>query len=181
VKVTVVTSNPHKAEEVAEFFSGVADVEHIPLECPEIRHEDVREVAAAKAQYAFSVLQRPVVVDDTAFFIRALGGFPGTCAAYVFKTIGNEGILRLLEGNPERSAHFETAVAFADGREPLVFSGRMDGVIVNPRGSGGFGYDPIFEWKGKTLAELGLPEKSRVSHRALALASLRSYLGTCRS
>ncbi len=181
MKVTVVTSNPHKAKEVVEFFSGIAEVEHIPLECPEIRHENVREIAVAKAEYAFFVLRRPVIVDDTAFFVRALAGFPGTCAAYVFKTIGNEGILKLLEGNTERAAYFETAVAFADGQHSLVFSGRMDGAIVNPRGIGGFGYDPIFEWEGKTLAELPLAEKSRVSHRAQALASLRSYLETLRS
>ncbi len=176
MKLTVVTSNRHKAQEIAEYFKGIADVEHVALECPEIRHDDVTKVAAEKAAFAFSVLQKPVMVDDTSFCIKALNGFPGTCAAYVFRTIGNAGILQLLEGSPERGAYFETALAFADRDEIKVFSGRIDGEIVNPRGERGFGYDPIFEFEGKTLAELGSREKSLASHRARALTSLRSFL-----
>ena len=118
----------------------------------------------------------PLMVDDTAFFIDALNGFPGPYAAYVLSTIGNTGILRLMEGARDRNARFTTAIAFADETGIFVFSGTISGrIIPEPRGSGGFGYDPIFEVDGKTLAEIPLEEKSAISHRARALTSFRDW------
>jgi XTP/dITP diphosphohydrolase len=108
--------------------------------------------------------------------VEALKGFPGPYAAYVHATIGNAGILKLLEGIPDRRAHFETAIALAMAEGIKVFRGRIEGVIVPPRGHQGFGYDPIFEVGSRTLAELSLAEKGRVSHRALALFDLRRWI-----
>jgi XTP/dITP diphosphohydrolase len=175
VKLAVVTSNPHKAEEVASFFEGSLTVTHVAMECPEYRDDDVGNIARQKAEFAWNVLKIPLIVDDTAFSIRSLGGFPGPYAAYVLRTIGNEGILKLMEGVQDRSAYFETAIAYADRQGIRVFPGRIEGLIVNPRGTCGFGYDPIFEWEGKTLAELSIVEKSRISHRARALAAFRDW------
>ncbi|MDD1673373.1 MAG: non-canonical purine NTP pyrophosphatase, partial [Methanomicrobiales archaeon] len=73
----MVTGNQHKAQEVAAYFSGVLDVEHIFLECPEPRYTDVGEIARGKAQFAYNSLHRPLIVDDTAFCIDAWKGFPG--------------------------------------------------------------------------------------------------------
>jgi len=95
----------------------------------------------------------------------------------VQNTIGNAGILKLMDGVSARGAHFETAIAYADQDGIRVFRGRIDGTIVSERGDKGFGYDPIFEWKGRTLAELPVDEKSGISHRARALAALREWLG----
>jgi len=176
VRLAVVTGNPNKAKEVAAFFSGKLEVDHIRLECPEFRHDDVGEIAREKARFAYERLKVPLIVDDTAFSIDALQGFPGPYAAYVLNTIGNEGILRLLKGIADRNAHFLTAIAYADDSGVRVFTGRIDGKIVDPRGGGGFGYDPIFEWEGTTLAELPLPVKSRISHRARALVAFRDWL-----
>ncbi len=170
------TSNPNKAAEVAAFFAGVADVTHVCLECPEYRDDDIGEIARQKAAFAYEALGEPLLVDDTAFCIRALNGFPGPYAAYVQKTIGNPGILKLVEGMPDRSAYFETAIAFAGSSGIRVFRGRIDGRVVTGRGTGGFGYDPIFEYRGRTLAELTLAEKSRLSHRARALLAMREWL-----
>ena len=169
----------HKAGEVAEYFRGIAQVRHVALEIPEFRDNDVGVIARAKAEYAWKVLQEPVMVDDTGFFIRALRGFPGPYAAYVLDTIGMEGILRLLEGEADRSAYFETAIGYADEEGTVrIFRGRVDGTVVHPRGRGGFGYDPIFEVEGRTLAELTTSEKGAVSHRGRALAHLRDYLSS---
>ncbi|MCC7566211.1 MAG: RdgB/HAM1 family non-canonical purine NTP pyrophosphatase [Methanomicrobiaceae archaeon] len=176
MRLAVVTSNPHKAEEVAAYFEGLLAVDFVPLECPEHRDSDIGRIAREKARYAYEALQRPLVVDDTAFFVDALRGFPGPFAAYVLETIGMEGILKLMEGVPDRSARFETAIAFAREGEIRVFRGVLSGSIVSPRGGGGFGYDPIFEWEGRTLAELPLAEKSRISHRARALAAFREWM-----
>ncbi|MEI6840513.1 MAG: RdgB/HAM1 family non-canonical purine NTP pyrophosphatase [Methanomicrobiales archaeon] len=177
MKLLVVTSNSHKAEEIRSYFGGAIEVEDVRLECPECRHDDVAEIARYKAEFAWEKLGQPLIVDDTAFSIDSLSGFPGPYAAYVFYKIGNEGILRLTEGKC-RDAHFETAIAYADSLGIRVFRGVFSGRIVEPRGREGFGYDPIFEWNGRTLAEIPLDEKSRISHRALALRELHDWLLT---
>ena len=176
MRITFVTSNEHKAREAAGILAGLAEIEHVPLEIPELRYESVAEIAAGKAAYAYSVLQRPVITDDTGLFIHALNGFPGTCAAYVQKTIGNTGILALMAGYANRSATFETGIAYHDGDCQRSFTGSIQGTIVLPRGCNGFGYDPIFETGGKTLAEMNMEEKNRCSHRAIGLHALRGWL-----
>lgn len=176
MKLTIVTSNAHKAEEVAAFFAGVVEVTHVALDLPEHRSDDVGEIAKGKAQYAYEHLKTPVMVDDTGLFIDALNGFPGPYAAFVLNTIGNTGILKLMEGVPDRAARFTTAIGFADGTGARVFKGTVEGQITHaPRGSGGFGYDPIFAVGETTLAELPLEEKNRISHRARALAAFHDW------
>jgi XTP/dITP diphosphohydrolase len=176
MKLTMVTSNTNKAREVAEFFGGFLEVTHIPLEIPELRSDDVVVISRQKAQYAYDHLLTPLIVDDTSFFIDALNGFPGSYAAYVLHSIGNTGILKLMKDVKNRNAHFTTAIAFADEQGIRHFSGTIHGRIITvTRGSGGFGYDPIFDLDGRTLAELPLEEKSRISHRALALTAFRDW------
>lgn len=177
MKLTVVTGNANKAKEVAAFFAGSVDVAHVALDCPEHRGDDVGKIAEGKAHFAFGELGVPLIVDDTAFSITALSGFPGPYAAYVLKTIGNAGILKLMEGIPDRSASFTTAIAFANTGGIRVFTGSVAGAITGePRGRNGFGYDPIFALpNGRTLAELSLAEKSRISHRGKALAAFRDW------
>jgi len=176
VKLTLVTSNAHKAAEVAAFFSGDVEVTHVALDIPEHRSDDVGEIARGKAQYAYEQLKTPLMVDDTGLFIDALKGFPGPYAAFVLNTIGNTGILKLMDGVPGRSARFTTAIAFADDAGVRVFKGTIEGHITHaPQGGGGFGYDPIFAAGEKTLAELSLEEKSRISHRARALTAFHEW------
>jgi len=176
VNLTVVTSNPHKASEIAAFFGGALEINHVDLDLPEHRSDDIGKIAEGKAQFAYEELHTPLIVDDTGFIIDALKGFPGPYAAYVLKTLGNEGILKLLEGIEDRNARFITVIAFADDSGSRVFRGIIDGKItMNPRGANGFGYDPIFEYKGRTLAEMPLSEKSRISHRAGALTAFRDW------
>ncbi|MCX6683815.1 MAG: RdgB/HAM1 family non-canonical purine NTP pyrophosphatase [Methanoregula sp.] len=176
MKLTMVTSNTNKAREVAEFFGGFLDVTFVPLEIPELRSDDVEVISRQKAQYAYDHLLTPLIVDDTSFSIDALNGFPGPYAAYVLYSIGNTGILKLMKDVENRNAHFTTVIAFADEKSIRNFSGTIHGRIITvPRGSGGFGYDPIFDVDGRTLAELPLEEKSRLSHRALALTAFREW------
>jgi XTP/dITP diphosphohydrolase len=88
-------------------------------------------------------------------------------------------LLRELEGVEDRRAWFRTAVALVmpDNSE-IVVDGALEGVIASSaRGSGGFGYDPVFEVEGRTLSEMGVAEKNQVSHRARALRSLASVFG----
>jgi XTP/dITP diphosphohydrolase len=176
VKLTIVTSNVNKAVEVAAFFKGVLDVTHVPLDIPEHRSDDVGEIAKGKAKYAYERLRTPLIVDDTGFSIDALKGFPGPYAAYVLHTLGNTGILKLMDGEKNRHAHFTTAIAFADDAGIHVFTGTIQGnLTATQRGNNGFGYDPIVDVDGRTLAEMSLEEKSIISHRALALAEFRKW------
>jgi XTP/dITP diphosphohydrolase len=176
VTLHVVTSNPNKAREVAAFFEGIMEVEHVTLECPEFRDDDVGAIATEKARYAYAQLHAPLIVDDTGFSVIALKGFPGPYAAYVLETIGMEGILKLMDGVRDRRAYFETAIAYAAEDGIRVFRGRVEGTIVEPRGTEGFGYDPIFEVGGRTFAEIPLAEKGRISHRGRALAAFRDWV-----
>jgi XTP/dITP diphosphohydrolase len=172
----MVTSNANKAAEVAAYFGGMLEVEHVALDVPEHRSDDIGEIAREKARFAFGILNTPLIVDDTGFFIDALHGFPGPYAAYVLNSIGNDGILKLMEGIQDRRAHFTTGIAYADERGIRAFTGTIEGTITtSPRGGGGFGYDPILEVDTKTLAELSIAEKSRISHRARALSSFHDW------
>jgi XTP/dITP diphosphohydrolase len=99
----------------------------------------------------------------------------------VFKTLGCSGVLRLLEGNPNRGARFMSYVAYCESNsEPVCFSGVSEGTIaMEARGVGGFGFDPIFIPSGadtRTFAEMSRAEKGRHSHRAKAFRNLAEWL-----
>ena len=172
-----VTGNRGKFEEA----KGVlGDVEQRNLGYTEIQADTLEEVAAFGIKEVTEKLTGPVMIEDAGLFIDALRGFPGVYSAYVFDTIGNEGILRLLDGAQDRRAVFRSVLAYAEpGTEPIFFSGELAGEIASgPRGSGGFGYDPIFEVGGKTIAEMKLAEKNRISHRGASIHALREWLST---
>lgn len=174
--ICVVTGNKNKAAEVAAFFEGIAEVEHVAFDTVEPQSESLEEIARAKAEQAYAALARPLIVDDTGLFIEALGGFPGPFAAYVQDTIGNSGILSLMEKAETRRAYFETVICYKDAEVCETFTGRVDGEIAkSARGTSGFGYDPVFSVNGRTLAEMDMAEKNTLSHRARALEKFREW------
>ena len=151
------------------------ELEHLDAAYPEIQADTLEETIVPGLTWLVSKYDRPVMIDDSGFFVDALKGFPGVFSSYVFKTIGCEGILRLMEGRPDRSARFECCIGFmAPGDEPSITKGVAKGTVSHEmRGSGGFGYDPIFMNEGhtKTYAELDVEEKNKVSHRGKAIES----------
>jgi len=180
--ITVVTGNKNKAAEVAAFFQGITKVSHISFECIEPQSDNIAEIARAKAEQAYAALQIPLIVDDTGLFIEALSGFPGPYAAYVQDSLGNAGILRLMVGMTNRRAYFATSIAYIDETGIHIFEGRVEGEITDtPRGTDGFGYDPIFSVQGRTLAEMDMAEKNTLSHRARALIAFREWYISARS
>lgn len=139
--------------------------------------------ALLKARAVAAATGHAAVADDTGLEVEALGGEPGVnTARYAGEDATYEEnvtkLLAELEGVTERAARFRTAVALVSATgEELVVDGALEGVITTERrGSGGFGYDPIFEVDGRTLAEIPLAEKNRISHRALALIALAKAL-----
>jgi len=149
----------------------------------EIQSDSLKEIARVSVIDAFQRCHLPIIVEDAGLFINALNGFPGPYAAYVYKTIGNAGLLRLMEGVEARQAQFESAVAYMSPKldSPICFNGVAKGKIAaeERRGNGksGFGFDPIFKPTGsiKTFAEMTLEEKNRFSHRADALRKFAEW------
>lgn len=140
----------------------------------EIQSDSLEEIAKASVLDAFEKCHLPVIVEDAGLFVDALSGFPGPYAAYVYKTIGNEGLLRLMDSVEGRRASFRSVIAHISGESewPACFTGEVEGEIVwNARkgsGNSGFGFDPIFKPEGtsKTFAEMDVMEKNKYSHRA---------------
>ena len=177
MKLYFVTGNRGKFEEARRVLAGCGvELEMLP-DAPklEVQSMDVRDVARWAAYTAYLATGKPVVVEDTGLYIDALNGFPGAFAAQVYKTIGLRGVLKLLDGVENRRARFVTAVVAVIPPRVVEAVGVVEGVIVEePRGSGGFGYDPIFRPLGsdKTFAEMSLEEKNRWSHRGRAFRQL---------
>jgi XTP/dITP diphosphohydrolase len=179
MRIAFVTSNPGKVEEARTYFEPLGiEVYQLHFPYPEIQADTLEEVAEYGVKWLSERLNLPFFLDDSGLFIEALRGFPGVYSAYVYKTLGYEGILKLLEGIEKREAYFKSVVAYWDG-EVHMFSGRVDGEITRePRGSGGFGFDPIFRPHGfdKTFAEMTTEEKNKISHRGRALKAFAEWL-----
>ncbi len=176
-RITLITGNLGKAQEFGRLFGQ--EISHQKLTLPEIQHTDVAIVAKAKAEAAYQQLKQPVFVDDTGLYIKAWGNLPGALVAWFLDNVGNEGIIRMLEGWDDRSAKVVTALGYCDRNGPLVFVGEVLGTIANaPTGENGFGYDPIFipEGQSKTFAEMDGAEKDANSMRALAAQAMKNYL-----
>ncbi|MBD3397599.1 RdgB/HAM1 family non-canonical purine NTP pyrophosphatase [Candidatus Micrarchaeota archaeon] len=183
MQVSFVTGNSGKfaeAEKILKHF-GV-NILHRDLSIDEIRSDSIEEVASASARFAHAELKEPLFVEDSGLFIPSLNGFPGAYSAWVFRKLGNEGILELAAG---KEAEFRACIAYTDVSVAETFTGLVKGKVPEEiRGTGGFGYDPIFipektpevRHSGeKTFAEA--PEmKEALSHRKRALEKFGKYL-----
>jgi len=139
--ISFVTSNKGKFAEARGIFG---DLEQKDIGYTEIQADTLEEVAIFGMKEVSSRLQGPVMLEDAGLFIEALHGFPGVYSAYVQKTIGNDGILRLMEGVVDRRAFFKSVVVYAEpGLEPQMFKGTVHARIgYEARGSLGFATIP---------------------------------------
>ncbi|MDI6888364.1 MAG: XTP/dITP diphosphatase [Methanocellales archaeon] len=174
-----VTNNTGKVKE-AKALCEEHDIkiQQIRYEYPELQSDDLETIAKYGAEFSARALNKTVIVEDAGLFIPALGGFPGPYSAYVFKTIGNEGILGLMSDKKNREAYFESAVGYCEpGGGAITFTGIANGKIAHEiRGEHGFGYDPIFLYDDKTFGELSIEEKNKVSHRCKALKKFVKWI-----
>ncbi|MHB8585710.1 MAG: RdgB/HAM1 family non-canonical purine NTP pyrophosphatase [Thermoplasmatota archaeon] len=181
--LTFVTSNEGKVREAASALApwGI-DVAGLKRPTIEIQADTLEEVARSKVASLKGVVDPPFFVEDAGLFVDALHGFPGVYSAYVLRTLGCPGILRLIPPGAPRGAHFGAVVAYVpkDGALAL-FRGECPGTIASTISDGGkgFGFDPIFVPEGheQTFAQLDDVLKNRISHRGRALASLATALG----
>jgi len=178
------TNNVHKFEEARKVLAeyGIA-VGMLRVKSLEIQSDSLEDIAKASVTCAFKECKLPLIVEDAGLFVEALRGFPGPYAAYVYKTIGNNGLLRLMNGVENRKARFESAMAYLSTKTkpPLCFKGEVAGEITLEERKGkdkaGFGFDPIFQptSSDKTFAEMTIDEKNTFSHRARALHKFAAW------
>ena len=199
-----VTTNPGKVREAEEYL-GADAVAQLDYDYTEIQSDDLATIAARGAREAYRHAGEPALVDDAGLFVRALDGFPGPYSSYVEGTIGIERTWELAREEEDRTASFRCVLAYCDGEgfdaspDPVdkddrvaaaatgpdgdeggalpvkLFEGRVRGTLVEPRGEGGFGFDPIFEHEGTTFAEMSETEKNAISHRGRALAKFGEW------
>jgi len=172
-----ITTNKGKWKEIQEEMNEY-EIERISMAYPEIQADSLKEVASYALEYLSKKVDGIFMIEDSGLFIKVLKGFPGVYSSYVFKTIGNEGILKIMQGVKERKASFRSLIAFYDGKMHF-FEGICKGKIADKqRGKGGFGYDPIFIPNGceRTFAEMETMEKNKYSHRGKAIRKLKEHL-----
>ena len=155
-KITYVTGNWAKIESARKILEPIGyTVDNIKMETPEIQADDVTEVAKYSAKWACEKLGKPVLKNDSGLFVKSLKGFPGVYTHYADDTIGEDGLLKLMEGITDREAYFKESIAYCEpGCEPVVFEGYTNGTIaLEKQGTYGWSWDFIFipEGEEKTL------------------------------
>ena len=185
------TRNEHKLRELRQAVPGI-EIEPLPpeVELPPEVGETFEENALGKARAAHEATGRAAIADDSGIAARGLGGLPGVRSArYAGEDASDEeNLAKLLEevgAQDDRRVAYVCVIALvgADGSE-LTFEGRCEGVLATePRGTGGFGYDPAFipddtgPDDSRTMAELTPGEKHAISHRGRAARKLAGHLG----
>jgi XTP/dITP diphosphohydrolase len=195
VRVVLASGNAGKLRELGALLAPLG-VELVPqgqlgIGDADEPHPTFVENAIAKARHASAASGLPALADDSGICVHALGGAPGVYSARYAMLAGgpkddaanNARLVGELAAHADRSAHYYCVLVLvrsADDPQPLIAEGSWHGeVIAQPRGSGGFGYDPHFLLPalGRTAAELSADEKNRVSHRAQAMRALLERLG----
>lgn len=188
MKLVFATNNPNKLEEVRLLLpkkfallslKDIGCLQDIPETAPTLEGN-----AILKAEYVNEHFGYPIFADDTGLLVEALNGAPGVFSARYAGEHKNaddnmDKILSELKGTDNRKARFVTVIALKTKDELHLFKGEVRGYIEQERkGSGGFGYDPIFRPEGysKTFAEMSTSSKNQISHRGLALRKLQAYL-----
>ena len=172
------SSNVHKYEEAEKILSefGIR-LGFFQTELVEIQDDSLSKIALQKSLNAYEKCKKPVIIEDDGLFIDSLSGFPGPYSSYIFNTIGNNGILKLI--GDDRDAQFVAIIAFcASSNEPTLFESSVAGTISKNIQDGGWGYDPIFipEKQNKTYAEL--TNKNKLSHRYESLKKFANWFNS---
>jgi len=185
-EIILATKNPHKIAEIKKILGNknifLKPYTHfIDIEIPE-PNETLLENSLLKAEVIYRFTNKPSLADDSGLFIEKLNGAPGVFSSKYGSNDKKriERVLTELGNTKNRKAKFcAVFVYYYAPKKYAVFEGKIEGKITDvPRGTSGFGYDPIFIPHGykKTFAELGPEIKNRISHRAKALKKFKKYL-----
>ncbi|KAI9757871.1 MAG: nucleoside triphosphate pyrophosphohydrolase ham1 [Chaenotheca gracillima] len=174
-----ITGNKNKLIEVRDILGDTVTLDSQALDLVEIQGT-IEEISSDKCRRAVDAVKGPVLVEDTCLCFKALKELPGPYVKWFLQALGTEGLNNLLAAYDDKSAQAVCTFAYSagPGHEPIIFQGRTDGKIVPPRGPANFGWDPCFEYEGKTYAEMTKTEKNKISHRFKALEKLKHWLET---
>lgn len=202
--ISFITGNAKKLEEVIAILGKEFPRELISrkIDLPELQGE-MDEISIKKCQEAAKYTQGPVIVEDTCLCFKSLGDLPGKYLVYIsyfiilkltkscypmfigpyikwfLEKIGPEGLFKMLAGFDDYSATAVCTLAYSSGEsdEVLLFQGKTEGKIVEPRGPRDFGWDPCFQPNGftQTYAELPKDVKNSISHRYKAVDLLKNH------
>jgi len=186
-RLVIASKNQHKIAEILDVLASTGlDVELVEdVDWPDVDETEttLEGNALLKAREVRAATGCAVVADDTGLEVEALGGEPGVFSARFAGPDATyeanvEKLLRVMDGVENRAARFRTVMVLIDDPgEELVVEGIMEGSITaQPRGSNGFGYDPVFLVGDRTFAEMETSEKNAISHRAKALRALAEAL-----
>ena len=173
----VVTSNAKKYRELVELL-GVPLIQ-VDIELEEIQTTHLRTLLTHKLKQAYQQVAGAVLVEDTSLYFEACQELPGTLIKWFTQNLGLEGVVKALSPFENTQATAICGLGYTkDGQTTRFFEGRLQGHIVSPRGTNGFGWDQIFQPLGyaQTLAEMPTEEKHRISMRQQAVAQLKHYL-----
>ncbi|GMT43126.1 MAG: non-canonical purine NTP pyrophosphatase [bacterium] len=176
--VKFVTGNPGKLREAREIL-GI-DMEQADVgDLEEIQTIHVEELIRRKAEDAYGKIRVPLIVEDTGLAFKAWNGLPGALIKWFLKTVGNDGLLRMLGGEKDRSALAQCFIAYHDGVGIEVVKGEIAGTVaLSVRGENGFGWDKIFipEGHNRTFGEMASEEKNSFSMRRRAFENLKKLM-----
>lgn len=131
MKIYFPTSNDNKIALANRFLKPLGiEVVHVPIELTESRAHSSNIIAKEKAKEAYAILKKPLITEDSGFFIEALGGFPMTQVKFSLSTVGVNKILKMLEGEKNRNAYWKTTIAYTDGKMIKTFSYIKKGIIT---------------------------------------------------
>ncbi|KAJ5983479.1 hypothetical protein N7481_005578 [Penicillium waksmanii] len=174
---TFVTGNANKVIEVNAILGEKIAIEPRAFDLPEIQGT-LEEIAIDKCRRAAKIVEGPVIVEDSALEFNAMNKLPGPYIKQFLELLGNDGLNKLLHSYTDKTAEAVCTFAFTTGPsiDPITFQGRLKGQIVSARGPPVFGWEPIFEHEGETLAEMAHEKKNGLSHRYQALLKFQEWL-----
>ncbi|OJK01816.1 hypothetical protein ASPACDRAFT_42079 [Aspergillus aculeatus ATCC 16872] len=175
--LTLVTGNRHKISELNAILGSSVILNATDLDLPEIQGT-VEEITREKCRVAAEKIAGPVLVEDSALEMHALNRLPGPYVKAFVESVGNEGLYKMLAAFEDKTAEAVCTIGYSPGpeAEPILFQGRLVGKIVPARGASSFGWEPIFEHGGETLAEMDVNKKNGLSHRFNAAQKLSEWL-----
>ncbi len=176
-KLYFITGNKNKFEELKYILPSV---EQLDIDLPEIQEIDPQLIIKNKLLEALNHAKGEFIVEDTGLYLECLNGLPGPLVKWFLKTIGKEGLARIVEYYKNDRAEARTMIGYAKNHEEMYFfEGALKGRIISPKGESNFGWDPIFLPDGylKTFAEIGNEEKNKISMRSIAVNKLKEFLG----
>jgi XTP/dITP diphosphohydrolase len=184
--ILLASNNKNKHKELLKIFqeSGSKHTLIVNKDTPDVIEDKntIEENAKKKAKECYEFFKSPIISDDSGLFVNALDGRPGVHSKrYAGLTStdveNNQKLINELKKAENLSAYFKTVLCYFDGFNFIISEGVLKGnITLEPRGKNGFGYDPIFDVNGKTLAEMSLEEKSNISHRKIATVKLVEML-----